>query len=135
MAPYRQATDKNQQGVAYQIARALLEYSLVPDDLKRDRKLLQVIHGWIRALNPTEEIKPENCKETIAEIIKFNDDELLLTSPLTLYNETEVQLMDLESKEYFRNVLDGIFYRMQEIVVRGKLIDNVQAQQGSPMPL
>lgn len=135
MAPYRQATDKNQTGAPYQLARLSLEYGLVPDDLKRDRKLLREIHGWIRAMNPYEEQKPENCKETLADLIVLNGSELAETTALTLINEEQIELMSTEEKEFFRSILDGVSDRTKEIIIRGKLIDSVQAQQGSPLPL
>jgi hypothetical protein len=135
MPPYRQATDKNQTGAAYQLARLSLEYGLVPDELKRDRKLLREIHSWIRAMNPYEETQPVNCNETLSELIAFNDEEFKETVTLTLFDEVQIELMSTEEKEYFRNILDGISDRIKEIIIRGKLIDNVQAQQGSPLPL
>lgn len=135
MAPYRQAADKNQTGAAYQLARLTLEYGLVPDDLKRDRKLLREIHGWIRAMNPSEESQPANCKESLSDLIALNGAELAETTALTLIREEEIELMSTEEKEFFRSILDGVSDRTKEIIVRGKLIDNVQAQQGSPLPL
>jgi len=135
MAPYRQATDKNQTGAAYQLARLCLEYGLVPDDLKRDRKLLREIHGWIRAMNPFEEQQPENCKETLSDLIALNGSDLAETTVLTLINEEQVELMGTEDKEFYRTILDGVSDRAKEIIIRGRLIDSVQPQQGSPLPL
>jgi hypothetical protein len=132
MAAY--SKDRNQQGESYQLARLLLEYGLVPDDLKRDRKLLREIHGWTRAIWPVEEKKPENCELTLPELIGKNTDEFKLAEGLTVYSDGEIQMMSQEEKIYYRNILDGISDNIKEIVRRGKLIENQGQREGAPLP-
>jgi hypothetical protein len=124
--------DKSMFGIPGILYRDLLELDLGQHDVRTRRKILWSIHCWICAINPNEDKKPENCKETLPELRDMNESEL---NGLAHVEEwTEGVPVTQEDVSAAVNLLGGIEARIKQIVFRGKLIDDVRPTTGAEAP-
>lgn len=131
MAAYN---DKSEKGTPGLLFRQRLEYGVGLHDLAGKWNLLWSMHSHQCSANPDDITghKPANCKKTIPQLLKENDDELLKYVKISLVEESTL-LTDGEKIEYIQ-VLAQCLKRLDEISYRANLYESVKASEGVTMP-
>lgn len=126
--------DKSFGGTPGLLFRQRLEYGIGQRSLKAKRDLLWAMHSEERSMFPQEDAVPVGCIHTLPELLTINDNELkALVKRVVHYGEG--MAVDPDVEEAITLLLDGCIARIDEIMSRGKLIENVRPAQGTPLPL
>lgn len=131
MAPYRQG-DKSYGGTPGLLFRTRLEYALGQRSLSGDRKMLVSMHSQIRSINPQEDSQ-DPAAEPIGNLLSLNDTDLKTLIIVDKYKD-DIPVTD-EQRNSATLALETVLYRLDEIIYRAKIIENIRPSEGPSLPL
>lgn len=131
MAPYRQS-DKSYGGTPGLLFRERLEYGLGQRSLSSDRKMLISLHSHVRSMNPTEETEdPESVP--LQKLLDLNHQDLITLVYVDKYLD-DVPVDPAERQKASLD-LETVLFRLDEIIYRAKIIENIRPSEGPSLPL